>query len=192
MSEQRFDIIFRGDIVLGHSLNDVKQRLAKLFKVDAVKIDALFTGAAVPLKRNLDGAAAEKYRAVLVKAGAQVEVSAQADTGGEAVQKPVRESTLVESRTSAGGRLCLAPVGTDVLTAEERAPHIVNEVNTDNLSLRPAVGDLLDAAEKPVVAAVAVDVSELALAPVGSDLGQSRPAEPAPAPDTSGLSLADD
>ena len=68
MQPETFDVIFRGDIVLGHALDDVKVRLQKLFKVDASKIDALFTGRPVILKRNLDSATAEKYRKVLHQA----------------------------------------------------------------------------------------------------------------------------
>ena len=37
MSEQQYDIIFRGDIVLGQQLTDVKLRLQQLFKADAAK-----------------------------------------------------------------------------------------------------------------------------------------------------------
>lgn len=75
MSNDLFDIVFRGDILPGHQLVEVKQRLAQLFKADEARINALFGGGAVPLKRNLDRAAAEKYQAVLRKAGADVQVS---------------------------------------------------------------------------------------------------------------------
>lgn len=74
MSKQQFDIIFRGDIVFGHQLADVKIKLQQLFKADAAKIDALFTGRPVPLKRGLDQASAQKYKDVLIKAGAQVDL----------------------------------------------------------------------------------------------------------------------
>jgi predicted nicotinamide N-methyase len=49
MSAPEFDIIFRGDIVFGHQLAEVKAKLQQLFKADAAKIDALFTGRPVPL-----------------------------------------------------------------------------------------------------------------------------------------------
>ncbi|RYZ83522.1 MAG: hypothetical protein EOO68_32850, partial [Moraxellaceae bacterium] len=66
MSDQQFDIIFRGDIVFGHQLMDVKARLQQLFKADAAKVDALFSGRPVPLKRGLDIASAQKYKDALV------------------------------------------------------------------------------------------------------------------------------
>ena len=83
--ESKFDITFRGDVIAGNNIVDVKQRLAQLFKIDAEKVDALFTGRAVPLKRNVDQATAEKYKAILMKAGAQV--SLKDLTSGDVAKK---------------------------------------------------------------------------------------------------------
>jgi hypothetical protein len=80
MSNQEFDIIFRGDIVFGHQLVDVKLRLQQLFKADAAKVDALFSGRPVPLKRGLDLTSAEKYKDALIRAGAQVDIVAAGET----------------------------------------------------------------------------------------------------------------
>ena len=71
-SDVRYDLVFRGDIVLGHSLVDVKARMQQLFKIDAARVDGLFSGRPVPLKRDLDQETARKYQAVLNKAGAEV------------------------------------------------------------------------------------------------------------------------
>jgi hypothetical protein len=89
MSNQGFDIIFRGDIVFGHQLADVKMRLQQLFKADAAKVDALFSGRPVPLKRGLDQASAQKYKDALMKAGAQVEILVMGET--KAVSVPAAQ-----------------------------------------------------------------------------------------------------
>lgn len=91
MSNQDFDIIFRGDIVFGHQLADVKLRLQQLFKADAAKVDALFSGRPVPLKRGLDLASAEKYKEALTRAGAQVDIVAAGET--KPVSAPVARPT---------------------------------------------------------------------------------------------------
>ena len=65
MPESLFDIVFRGDLMPGHKLPEVKARLARLFKIDAARVEPLFSGAAVVLKRNLDRATADKYVAAL-------------------------------------------------------------------------------------------------------------------------------
>lgn len=160
MDAREFDIIFRGDIVLGHQLKDVKQRLQQLFKVDATRVDALFTGRPVPLKRGLDEATADKYRAVLLKAGAQVEVCPS--TGS------TPRTTPPAAARPAGWSL--APVGAYLLTATERPRVNPVMIDTDRISLRPVGGNLLDAEEvQPVVPAL-VAAPDFDVAEVGADL----------------------
>lgn len=95
MSDASFDIIFSGKLQAGHSLADVKPRLIQLFKSDASKIDALFSGASIPLKRNLDAASAKKYQTILAKAGIVVDVVNHAlkATTTTAIQQPEKVKT---------------------------------------------------------------------------------------------------
>lgn len=74
MSNASFDIVFRGKLQPGHVLADVKLKLMQLFKSDANKIEALFSGSAIVLKRNLDEASAKKYQTILTKAGVVVDI----------------------------------------------------------------------------------------------------------------------
>jgi len=186
MSQSEFDIIFRGDIVFGHQLAEVKLKLQQLFKTDAAKIDALFTGRPVPLKRNLDEATAHKYRDALIKAGAMVEVCASGDSPANAAPKPAPAprpiaavvapviSVPVESIAPAAPVVpvwTLAPLGSDLLPAKERAsqPAPVS-IDTSTLSLRPAQGNLLDVSEVHEEIGAVVIVPDLGLAAVGTDL----------------------
>jgi len=216
MSDQLFDIIFRGDIVLGHQITAVKQRLGQLFKADEASINALFSGVALPLKRNLDAATAEKYKAVLIKAGAQVELT----PAGLITPKQAGRSAVRPGR--AAGKWTLAPVGADLLPVNHRAVNheaSVTEVDTRGLSIRPMEGDLLDESEKNKTLSVELgfldfdlmdlgvdllsgdekldlpevelDTSQYQLAPLGSDMGAARKEMPPPPPDVSGLSLSE-
>src|SRR5690606_21762785 len=72
MSETRYKVVFDGVLVPGADLDTTKDNLAALFKSDRSKIDALFTGSAVALKRDLADAEAQKYVDVLQRAGIQV------------------------------------------------------------------------------------------------------------------------
>lgn len=72
MSEPRYSILFAGEILPDFTLDTVKANLANLFKSDLDKIEALFSGQPVPLKRNLESAEADKYLAALQRAGAKV------------------------------------------------------------------------------------------------------------------------
>lgn len=176
MSNSDFDIIFRGDIVFGHQLAEVKVKLQQLFKVDAAKIDALFTGRPVPLKRNLDEATANKYRDVLLKAGAMVEVCSSDKSPANSPSKPavpVRSQPMapIAPVAPAYAAWTLAPVGADLLPASERpAKPAAVAVDTSGLSLRPADGNLVDAAEVHHELEAVVIAPDLGLAAIGEDL----------------------
>jgi len=169
MQPETFDVIFRGDIVLGHALDQVKSRLQKLFKVDAQKIDALFTGRPVILKRNLDPATAEKYRKVLQQAGAQVRLAPSGAT--QAADKP-------RARPVRG--LSLAPVGGYLVAPQEHHRLTPVSVDTSGLSVRAAEGELLDAHERVVLADLDLDIPDFELAQVGANLvtAEERPELP--------------
>lgn len=175
MSGTEFDIIFRGDIVLGHQLGDVKLRLQQLFKTDAAKVDALFTGRPVPLKRGLDEATANKYREVLHKAGAQVEVcpSGAVNLAPPAARtEPVRRSVW-----------SLAPVGAYLLVPAERPKLSPILIDTSRMSLRPAEGNILDASEAQQAPAAAVIAPDLGLADVGENLLRADESSALPLPE---------
>lgn len=72
MTEARYKIVFDGEPMPGVALETVKENLARLFKSDASKIDSLFGGRSVALKRDLAEAEADKYLAALQRAGAKV------------------------------------------------------------------------------------------------------------------------
>lgn len=226
-----FDIVFRGDIAPGHQLPQVKQRMAALFKRTPEQIEPLFAGTPVALKKNVEAEAAEKYKKVLLQAGALVEVR-PAGTLNTPVSrpKPVARARPAPAPAPAEPKpqavpaqagLSLAPMEGNLLSDAERAsgrPEAV-PVAALNAELRPVGEPLLDDEEVErstplVVPEVEFDLADVGadiidaeyraqptpppvadldadLAPAGSDLGEiKRPPAP-PAPDTSGISLAD-
>jgi hypothetical protein len=68
----------------------VKLRFQQLFKADSAKVDELFSGRPVPLKRGLDLASAEKYKEALTRAGAQVDIVVAGDA--KPISAPVARS----------------------------------------------------------------------------------------------------
>lgn len=161
MSTPEFDIIFRGDIVFGHQLADVKLKLQQLFKVDATKVDALFTGRPVPLKRNLDEATANKYRDVLVKAGAMVEVS-PSDKG--------TSTAAVRPAPTRATEWTLAPVGTYLISPLTRPKPVPLNIDVSKISLRPAGTNLLDASEIKTMGTPSAIAPDFDIAEVGANL----------------------
>ena len=70
MTDQTYQVVFRGQIAPDASVETVKANLAKLFKTDETKIERLFTGREVVLKKGLGQEEGDRYRALLAKAGA--------------------------------------------------------------------------------------------------------------------------
>lgn len=188
MSNQEFDIIFRGDIVFGHQLADVKLRLQQLFKADAAKVDALFSGRPVPLKRGLDLTSAEKYKDALTRAGAQVDIVAAGETkpASAPIARPV-PTPLVSTPVPAAAPLTLAQRLEQQAAAAEkeaaekaavqleqkreqeaRAQAAAPSGDQNSWSLAPAGTDLLQPTERVTETPVVVDISGLSLRPAES------------------------
>lgn len=74
MSEQNFQVVFSGRITEGAELAQVKANVAGLFKVGVDKVEQLFTGQPVVIKKGLDEATANKYQLALQRAGAICQV----------------------------------------------------------------------------------------------------------------------
>jgi hypothetical protein len=68
-------IIFRGQVQTGHDSASVRKKLGQMFRIeDAERLDSLFSGKPVTIKKSLDEATTRKYLAALEKAGAAVEI----------------------------------------------------------------------------------------------------------------------
>jgi len=178
MSDQQFDIIFRGDIVFGHQLAEVKIRLQQLFKADAAKIDALFSGRPVPLKRGLDLGSAQKYKEALTKAGAQVDLVPAGDTKpvvSPVVPAPSAPLTLaqrLEQQEAAAKLEAEAAAAKEALKREQAAREAAQNpvVTQAGWSLAPVGSDLLQPAEKIVQEPRVIDTSAISLRPEGGNI----------------------
>lgn len=152
MSEETFEIVFRGDITMGQPIDRVKARMGQLFKLAPAQVDKLFLGKAVVLKRGLSKTQAAQYQQAFAKTGAIVSVVA----------------TVAADPASAPAGLSLAPVGAVLLTARERHQTSAVAPVTNHLSLRPLGGDLLDAAEQAEDEAEPILVADWGLAELGA------------------------
>lgn len=207
---QSFNVVFKGELVKGATAEQVKNNIAKLFKADPAKLEHLFAGGAVIIKKGLDLAGADKYESVLRRAGAIIELvevgtetpskaapqtepvaNAQAKTPPKTVQNlpAVAEETIASAAPSAPPAPPQAPA--DLTIAEVGATLVEYVVpppadfDTTHLNLAELGVDLVEA---EIIAAPQYDLSGLALDPVGVDLVEKTPVPPAEF-DTSGLSL---
>lgn len=84
MSDKTYAIAFDGTLVEGAKLDQVKANVAKLFKAPLAKVEPLFCGKRIAIKRGLDKATALKYQVALRKCGAVTQV---VDTAAAAKKK---------------------------------------------------------------------------------------------------------
>lgn len=74
MADVTYAIVFNGEIVEGFQIISVKAHLAKMLRATPDKMQVLFSGKPVVLKRTTDKAEAAKYGSALKKVGADVRV----------------------------------------------------------------------------------------------------------------------
>jgi len=155
MSDAQFDIVFRGDIVIGQSLGEVKIRLGQIFKLGSEQIDKMFVGNSVVIKRGLTQDQAQKYRDAFAKAGAIV--SLVAVKAGTADENSKRDRSFT-----------LAPVGSNMTPRLREQARAQPLPDTGHLSLRPAGTELLDFSERKAEIASSVIAGDWGLAEIGA------------------------
>lgn len=175
MSEELFDLIFQGEIVKNVDEGLARKNVQQLFKIPAAKVDALFSGNPVVLKRGLNMDVANKYRVAIKKAGALVNIVAQAapvqkESKQESHnnQEEVTNTATTPVRESQTG-FSIAPVGADVLTANEREAEVEKTFDLSAFSVRNNDGPLLDVDEILHEAPLDIEV-DWSVAPAGSEL----------------------
>ena len=178
MAEPTFDVIFQGQLLPGADGAVVRTNLVKLFKTDLARVEAMFNGQRVVIKKNVDAATAETYTKALNKAGAAVEIIAVA-------MPSVTPSIPATPRVAAEPvPLTIAEPGVILV---EATPVRAATFDTSHLSLAEVGVDLVT----PVVTAPPqYDLSKFKLDPPGTVLADAVPVPPARI-DTSGLSLID-
>lgn len=95
MSDELYNIVFKGELVRSFDLPAVKKNIGQLFKMEGPKLESLFSGKTIILKRNLNFETATKYRVAIKKAGARVDLVV-------VESEPRASSNDSESRAPAG------------------------------------------------------------------------------------------
>ena len=205
MSDQLFEVAFSGQISDGANADEVRAKVAKLFNADEAKLEQLFSGKRIVIKKNIDQATANKYRTALGRAGAECEI---APMGGavEATPQPAAESAPAAApQPAAEPAPAAAPQPAAAATSQEYESSYDGESapppQTDPLgitgdqiedlaaSIAPVGSELQDDYEAPQEPDI--DITGFDIAPVGSELSTAKKEPDPPPPDTSGITLAD-
>lgn len=193
MSEARFNIVFAGQLVPGADPQKVRENLAQAFRMDMAKVEALFSGKRVVVKKDADQATAMKFRAIMKQAGAHCDMepvgAPAASAPAPAVATPAPATAPVPTAAASA-----APAPASAPAAAAGGPlETVGTIRTGGtgftgpFDVAPAGADLAPAEDRP--APMVPDVSHLSVAPAGSDMGQKKDERPPVAPDISHLSI---
>ncbi|MFL0810977.1 MAG: hypothetical protein K6L76_11230 [Agarilytica sp.] len=176
MSEELYDVVFGGELVRRFELDVVKKNLGQLFKMDAAKVEALFSGKKIVLKRKLNFDTATKYRVAIKKAGALVdlvEVSAE-EANAAPTAKPQGKAVFGER---APGQAAPAQGVSRKQAPSDRPPlptveeHVSDDTVADGpFSLAPVGTEVLKPNERKEDVEVSVDVSALSIKEASGDL----------------------
>jgi len=96
MEDQKYRLLFKGDIVPGFELDRVKRNLANMYQVDLPKIETLFSGKVFVVQENVTLDNAQKFMFDLEYAGAVCEIEkmpAPAATPQPAPPPPQKQQT---------------------------------------------------------------------------------------------------
>ena len=72
--EKKYNIVFKGELVLGYHIQDVRSELATKFKLDGMAIGKLFSGDPQIIKKAVDLNTAQKFLQMMEKIGARCEM----------------------------------------------------------------------------------------------------------------------
>ena len=169
-TDTTFDILFRGELTPGNSLEQVQARVAESFKLDEAAVEQLFSGAVVSLKRNIDRATAERIYQRLSEAGAVAKIvpsalnkstsNKSASNKSNPSNKPANESTADQDANKA---FTLAPLGSDVLEGAATPEQNQVPIPVDHLGLEPIGSNIVEEDEAETIEPVVVDTSHLTL-----------------------------
>jgi hypothetical protein len=165
MSEECYEVVFRGDVLAGQSVMEVKQRLTRIFKTDVEHIDKMFSGRPFVVKSNLNQKTAEHYKSSMLKAGALVDVRLVGDKVSTVITVDHDLSVQPQSQTEAleDTGVDVAPVGSDVLAPEDKKDFAPVDIDTSFLAVAGAGTDILADEDKKEFVPLDVDTSSLSI-----------------------------
>ena len=172
MEPTLYDIYFTGQLIEGIERHQAQANLAKLFNISQDKAAQYFTGKPRILKRGLDKNGALKYKQALHSAGMLAAFKQHELSVDENRNKSAQTLTPSTTDEKADSGISLAPVGSDVLPPNERTEFIAADIDTSDIKLASAFGNV---ETQSVEAPPAPDTSHLSAAVAGEDLLVVKP-----------------
>ena len=176
MSDQLFQIIFRGKLLSGFTLEQARANLAQLFRTDEARIGTMLAQPKWVIKAGVNKETAQKIQEAMRNAGLMVAVMADESSAAPLAATAAAPSAAPPAATAAAPTAKIAPV----------VP--VNIVPVNAVIDTPS--DAAPLAVKPKVAAFEPDLSTFSLAEVGAIIDPSGPKKAERSFDLAQFSLA--
>ncbi len=113
MTENRYRVVLSGGVRQGKSLDEVKQRMAAMFKASPPQMDRLLQHERSIIKKDVDLETAKKYARALESAGALCRIEPQEAPAFEAPARqptPAKEDRLAEKAERPEPRVVVIPL----------------------------------------------------------------------------------
>lgn len=185
MTEERFDLSYKGDLAPGADPASVRERLTAVFKLSAAGAERLFAGRPVIVKRNADAVAAARFTEVFEQAGAVLTVIPLATEAAPEVPGNDTDAAAAPERIQSPAQVSLDR-GTDAATlsiaAQDgflEAPRTVNiaAFDTGGLDLVSGRDWSLADCEPPPTPIPMPDIGHLSLAEMEPPTERKEPAD---------------
>jgi hypothetical protein len=167
---ETYDVYFSGVCLKGADPAEVKRKVGAMFKLEGDKLERLFSGKPIPIKRGVDMDQAVKYRVAFRDAGGLVDIVPEGQPAP--VPKPPPAARPEPTK---------APAPASTTSSPSPAPQAPSGLSLADGPLPPP-----QAPDAPAIESPDYELS----APQGFNLSDCAPqVEPAPIPDTSQLDL---
>ncbi len=161
MSNEPYNIVFHGKIHADFKLQQVKDNLGRIFKIDTDKIEKMFSGKPIAIKKSVDRETALKYLQAMKKAGAIV--SAYSQAGAPVNLALSQETPPSDQHKNLSPPLSIAAPGERILPPQ---PVVEAQFNIEGISMAPVGVDVTD--PEPPPPPFQADLSKLSMAEAGT------------------------
>ena len=180
MSDPLFQIIFRGKLLSGFTLEQARANLAQLFRTDEARIGTMLAQPKWVIKAGVSKETAQKIQEALRNAGLMVAV--MIDDAASAALAAGSSTTSAALAAGSSATSAAPPVATAPAVAAPVAPVQPAQAATVKMASVAPINAVIDApsadaplAVKPKVAAFEPDLSSFSLAAVGAIIDSSGP-----------------
>ncbi len=156
MAENKYRVLMTGELKEGKSIDEVKARLAKLFKTTAEKIDGLLNRNNVVIKKDTDLETAKKYVRAIESAGAACRI----EPPEPQAKAPQKGPALAAEEPAESAEPRVVPIHLINKVEDRFSPQMVDKISASSNGLDLNLPELSDIPYDQINALTAYSVDE--------------------------------